>query len=224
MNIMKNKMKTISSIAFVSMFLNCGVSYASNSAIINNESPVLITESNVNNSINENNTVQEEGSLNNTQSYVTESNVNNSISEHNAVQEGGSLNNTQNYTTESNANNSLINKTNEVQGGGSIPDSNTNISLNDRNNVIQGGGSLAKAEGYVENKLFDVVGFFQSIIKSLCYLTFIISTIMILFGVVTDSKSKFKGFLGMAFSIFVYVTVVFAPQIVEYFSSWLAVM
>lgn len=91
-------------------------------------------------------------------------------------------------------------------------------------NTAQSGGSLDKAENYVETKLFDVVGFFQSFIKPLTYVTFIISTIMVLFGVVTDSKSKFKGLLGMAFSIFVYVSVVFAPQIVEYFSSWLSII
>lgn len=146
MNMIINKIKIILPIVLISMFLNGGVSYASNSSIIKNESPVLITESNTNNSI---------------------------------------------------------------------------IS---KNNTVQGGGSLDKAEGYVEDKLFDVVEFFQSFIKPLTYVTFILSTIMVLFGVVTDSKSKFKGFLGMAFSIFVYVSVVFAPQIVEYFSSWLSVI
>lgn len=143
-----NKIKKLLPIVMIGIFLNSGVSYASNSSIIKNESPVLITEPN---------------------------------------------------TTTSNG---IISK----------------------NNTIQSGGSLDKAEDYVENKLFDVVGFLQSFIKPLTYVTFIISTIMVLFGVVTDSKSKFKGFLGMAFSIFVYVSVVFAPQIVEYFSSWLSVM
>ena len=148
MKMIMNKMKKILPIALIGILLNSGVSYASNSSIIKNESPVLITESN--------------------------RNMNNGI----------------------------------------IP----------KNNTIQSGGSLDKAEDYVENKLFDVVGFLQSFIKPLTYVTFIISTIMVLFGVVTDSKSKFKGFLGMAFSIFVYVSVVFAPQIVEYFSSWLSTM
>lgn len=110
-----------------------------------------------------------------------------------------------------------------------ITESNTSMSTNrtsnsivNGNNIIEGDGSLDKAERYVENKLFDIVGFLQSFVKPLTYVTFIVSTIMMLFGVVTESRSKFSGFLGMAFSIFVYVTVVFAPQIVEYFSSWLA--
>ena len=105
-----------------------------------------------------------------------------------------------------------------------IEGSTSNRGIISQQNTVQSGGSLDKAEDYVETKLFDVVGFFQSFIKPLTYVTFIISTIMLLFGVVTDSKSKFKGLLGMAFSIFVYVAVVFAPQIVEYFSSWLSMM
>lgn len=105
-----------------------------------------------------------------------------------------------------------------------IGDSNSSNGIipNQVNSV--GGDGLSKAEDYVERKLFDVVGFCQSFIKPLTYVTFIVSTIMLLFGVVTASKSKFKGLLGMAFSIFVYVLVVFAPQIVEYFSSWLSVI
>lgn len=115
--------------------------------------------------------------------------------------------------------------------GSSIIKNESPILINETNNnsgnIIgnQGGsssGSLSKAEEYVETKLFDVVGFFQSFIKPLTYLTFIISVIMVLFGVITDSRSKFAGFMGMAFSVFVYVAVVFAPQIVDYFGAWLS--
>lgn len=143
-----NKFTKLLPIVLIGIFLNNGVCYASNSSIIENESPVLINDLDIN----------------------------------------------------------------------------TNSEIITKNNTIQSGGSLDKAEHYVENKLFDVVGFLQSFIKPLTYVTFIISTIMVLFGVVTDSKSKFKGFLGMAFSIFVYISVVFAPQIVDYLSSWLSVM
>ncbi|MBQ8997634.1 MAG: hypothetical protein IJ086_02940 [Clostridium sp.] len=91
------------------------------------------------------------------------------------------------------------------------------------NTTINGDGSLKKAEDYVQSKLFDVVGFFQSFIKPLTYITFILSAIGILVGLIFDSgRSKMGGLLGMIFSILVYVSVVFAPQIVEYFGSWLA--
>lgn len=92
------------------------------------------------------------------------------------------------------------------------------------NTTIQGDGSLKKAEEYVERKLFDVVGFFQSFIKPLTYVTFIISAMTILFGVITNSKKGLTlGILGMAVSIIIYVAVIFAPQIVEYLGAWLSV-
>lgn len=92
------------------------------------------------------------------------------------------------------------------------------------NTTIQGDGSLKKAEEYVERKLFDVVGFFQSFIKPLTYVTFIISAMTILFGVITSSKKGLTlGILGMAVSIIIYVAVIFAPQIVEYLGAWLSV-
>lgn len=114
----------------------------------------------------------------------------------------------------------IIEQTNKIENMANNP----NLGLSPNQHIAPSGdGSLSKAEDYVGKKLFDVVGFCQSFIKPLTYVTFIISTIALLFGVVTGSKSKFKGLLGMAFSIFVYVAVVFAPQIVEYFSAWLSV-
>lgn len=111
------------------------------------------------------------------------------------------------------ANPSLIEAGMENKNGVSITNKNT----------IQGGGTLSKAENYVDSKLGDVVSFFQSCIKPFTYVMFIISAISILVGIVTGSKHKFAGLLGMAFSILVYVAVTFAPQIVDYFSAWLAI-
>lgn len=100
---------------------------------------------------------------------------------------------------------------------------NKNITINDDDNTIKGGGTLEKAEDYVDSKLNDVVGFLQSFVKPFAYASFIISAIAILIGVVTNSKHKFAGLLGMAFSILIYVAITFAPQIVEYFAAWLAI-
>ena len=112
-----------------------------------------------------------------------------------------------------------------IQSGtsGSNGASNKSTSIINNGNTIQGGGTLEKAEDYVDNKLGDVIGFFQSAIKPFTYVTFILSAIMLLLGVVTGSKNKFYGLLGMAFSVLVYVGLMYAPQIVDYFSNWLAV-
>lgn len=87
---------------------------------------------------------------------------------------------------------------------------------------IQGGGSLSKAEDYMNDKLGDVVKFLQSFIKPFTYITFILSAISIVVGMIMGSKHKFAGLLGMAFSIIVYMCVSFGPEIVEYFAAWLA--
>lgn len=84
-------------------------------------------------------------------------------------------------------------------------------------------GSLDKAEKYVSNKLYDVIGLFQGLIKPFVYLTFIISAIMIIFGVLFGSKKKFIGFIGMACSVLVYVLVAYSPQLIEFFGAWLSV-
>ena len=112
--------------------------------------------------------------------------------------------------------NGLDIKSNSIISGGA------NSVVGSKNNSIQGTGSLEKAENYVDDKLGDVVGFFQSTIKPFTYIMFIISAISILVGIVTGSKHKFAGLLGMAFSILVYVGVMYAPQIVDYFSIWLS--
>lgn len=100
---------------------------------------------------------------------------------------------------------------------------NRNNITSSNKNTIQGGGTLNKAEDYVDSKLGDVVGFLQTFIKPFTYVMFIISAITILIGIVAGSKHKFAGLLGMAFSILVYVSVIFAPQIVDYFGAWLAI-
>lgn len=87
---------------------------------------------------------------------------------------------------------------------------------------VQGGGSLVKAENYMNRKLGDVVNLLQSFIKPFTYITFILSAISIVVGMLMGSKHKFAGILGMAFSILVYMCVSFGPEIVEYCAAWLS--
>lgn len=101
---------------------------------------------------------------------------------------------------------------------------NNNESLNNTNTngVGTSGEGLDKAEKYVSTKMLDVVSFLQAIIKPFIYITFMISAIMIILGIVGGSKSKFKGLLGMAFSVLVYIAVAQAPQIIDFLSLWLS--
>lgn len=97
----------------------------------------------------------------------------------------------------------------------------SSIQVQNGNSLIQGGQTLEKAENYANDKLGDIVHFLQSFIRPFTYVMFILSAIMIVIGVVSGSKHRFAGLIGMAVSIAVYVIVSFAPQIVEYFGSWL---
>ena len=108
----------------------------------------------------------------------------------------------------------------EIKTGGLIPE--TKIASNSVSKV-EGAGSLSKAEDYMNSKLGDVVGLLQSFIKPFTYITFILSAISIVIGIISGSKHKFAGILGMAFSILVYMCVSYGPEIVEYFAAWLSI-
>ena len=82
-------------------------------------------------------------------------------------------------------------------------------------------GTLKGAENYVNRKLGDVVGFFQSIIRPFTYVAFILSAITLILGVLTSSKHKFAGVIGMGVSVLVYILVMYAPSVVEYLGAWL---
>lgn len=83
-------------------------------------------------------------------------------------------------------------------------------------------GALSGAENYVNSKLGDVVGFFQSTIRPFTYVTFILSAITLIVGIITGSRHKFAGIVGMCVSIIVCVLVTYAPTVVEYLGAWLS--
>jgi hypothetical protein len=87
--------------------------------------------------------------------------------------------------------------------------------------TIEGAGTLTQAENYVDDKLTDIVNFLQSFVRPFVYITFILSAMSIIIGIIVGSKHKFAGIIGMAFSVIVYIIVVFAPEIVEYLGAWL---
>jgi hypothetical protein len=104
---------------------------------------------------------------------------------------------------------------------GSADDSLTTNKPTIGESTIEGAGTLSAAEDYMDDKLTDIVNFLQSFVRPFVYITFILSAMSIIIGIITGSKHKFAGIIGMAFSIFVYILVVFAPEIVEYLGAWL---
>ncbi|MFJ8531524.1 hypothetical protein [Bacillus sp. NPDC094106] len=76
--------------------------------------------------------------------------------------------------------------------------------------------SMDKANSWAERKGYDVVKFLQTVVQPLAVIAFIVFAIIALFGMVG------KGLLGMGISVFVYTGVLFAPELLNFFSRWLA--
>lgn len=76
--------------------------------------------------------------------------------------------------------------------------------------------SIDQASNWAERKGYDVVKFLQTFIQPLAVIAFIIFAIVALVGFVG------KGLLGMGISVFVYTGVLFAPELLNFFSRWLA--
>lgn len=83
--------------------------------------------------------------------------------------------------------------------------------------------SLSDFENLIISRLLDVVGLFQKVAKPLCIIFFILSAISVVISIVFDTKKAKSGFLGMMLSILAYVGTMYAPELVLFFSQWLAV-
>ena len=83
--------------------------------------------------------------------------------------------------------------------------------------------SIADFENIIVSRLLDVVGLFQKVAKPLCIIFFILSALLVVISIVFGTKNAKAGFLGMMLSILAYVGTMFAPDLVLFFSQWLAV-
>lgn len=98
----------------------------------------------------------------------------------------------------------------ENEDGGWVMDSNiTNVSMD-------------KATNWANRKGFDVVKFLQTIVQPLAIIVFIISGFVAMIGSFGRGGFVGKGLLGMGISIVMYTGVLFAPEIIQFFSQWLS--
>lgn len=112
------------------------------------------------------------------------------------------------------------------------------ISQNATNNVVNSGkkvdmgdvdGSnyipdttIEDANNWVSKKGDDLVSFGGTLAEPISIIGFMVGLFITLAGGFTKSNLIGKGLLVMAISIIVYAGVVFAPELVQYFSGWLA--
>lgn len=76
--------------------------------------------------------------------------------------------------------------------------------------------SIDQANSWAERKGFDVVKFLQTVVQPLAVIAFIVFAFVALFGFIG------KGLLGMGISVLVYTGVLFAPELLNFFSRWLS--
>ena len=74
----------------------------------------------------------------------------------------------------------------------------------------------------IVEKMYEVVGLLQSITKPLAIIMFIISAITVVTSIIFGTKKEKAGFLGLILSVFMYVGALFAPDLVLFFTQWLA--
>lgn len=81
--------------------------------------------------------------------------------------------------------------------------------------------SVKEVSDLVEKKTYDVVTIMQVFAKPFASVIFIFSAILTLFGAITKGGMS-KGLIGMFIAGMMYTAVMYAPEIVHFFSTWLS--
>lgn len=74
----------------------------------------------------------------------------------------------------------------------------------------------------IEKRMFEVISLLQTFVKPFAIIMFIISAINVVVGIVFNTKKHALGYLGLIFSVFMYVGVIYAPNLVGFFANWLS--
>lgn len=105
-------------------------------------------------------------------------------------------------------------------------DSNTNSRLTEEE-MISGDAQLPnvsynEAKDLVERKTFDVVRLLQTFGKPFVIIVFLGCAGVSLLGLLSKSGNLAKGLIGMFLSGVLYTAIIYAPEIVHFFSTWLS--
>lgn len=82
--------------------------------------------------------------------------------------------------------------------------------------------TVSEFGGRIMDRLLDVVGLFQNIAKPIAILFFILSAISAVIAVIFDGKNVKSRFLGMMLSVLMYVGIMYSPDLVMFFATWLS--
>lgn len=121
----------------------------------------------------------------------------------------------------------MINVNANAMDGISLASANSLISEDSNTGTITSGDdivpsvSMDKAMIHLEGKVYDIVKLLQVVGKPICIVMFIASAIFTLFGALSKGGYIMKGLIGMAICGIAYTCILFSPQIVNFFSTWL---
>ena len=131
--------------------------------------------------------------------------------------------------------NSLIHSNGNANGqtnnsGSSSSSGNSNYGASDKYNFMTPDDILGNQDVTIESfgntivsRLLDVVSLFQKFAKPFTIIMFILSALLVLVSLVFGTNKVKTGFLGMMLSVLAYVGVMYAPDIVLFFTQWLSV-
>lgn len=78
------------------------------------------------------------------------------------------------------------------------------------------------ANNWAKEKGGDIVGFFTTIAEPVSVLIFILGAIMMAVGALSKGDWFKRGVFAMALAIVMWTAVVFAPELIQFFSEWLS--
>lgn len=127
---------------------------------------------------------------------------------------------------------SILDNTTTISSGGLLGDkaNSSNVGNKEESTLMTpnellgyNGTTISEFENLIVSRLLDVIRLFQKVAKPLCIIFFILSAISVVTSIVFDGRKARQGFLGMMFSILAYVGIMYAPELVLFFSQWLSI-
>lgn len=104
---------------------------------------------------------------------------------------------------------------------GAITEENTNTNTDRDEAIGLPPVTMDDMTDLVERKTYDVVNLLQVFVKPFAVICFIGCAIMTLIGAFGHGGYVGKGLIGMFTAGMIYTAVLYAPQIVQFFSTWL---
>lgn len=99
---------------------------------------------------------------------------------------------------------------------------NNYANINGLENEIMPNTPIEVVQDRITKKGNEVVDLIQRIAKPISEAVFCISAFVSVFGIFGRSGAVMKGLIGMALSVVVYTSILFAPEILQWGSMWLS--